>query len=279
MLAFRPQGIPQPPRERLGDKASGERSAAPQRTSSSMATAPTQTMSVAENHSLRSAPSINGQSISGQTINAQSLHDAHSNGETQFVKKPEAVAAAPAAGTPRLQSVMSVERVKVDVAATTIHSAPKPLLSVVPSAQLITPSVPSAAELALNDFDNALWTARFAEFGIGGVVGTIASHCCLVERNGEQLHFMLDEKHASFFDPAHTQRITDQLCRVFNSVVRVNIAVGTPQLETPAVCRERLRAERLAHARQLIENDPNVCLLQQEFGAILDANSIQPRDD
>jgi len=155
------------------------------------------------------------------------------------------------------------------------------MLSVVPNvkpaAQPVAEVVAEAISLAI--FDNALWTSRFSEFGIGGVVGTIASHCCLVERKGEQLHFVLDEKHASFFDSAHTQRITDQLCRVFNTTVRLQIVVGVPEFETPAACRERLRLQRLAHARQLIENDPNVRLLQDSFGASLNVESIKPSDN
>ncbi len=231
MLAFKPQGVPQPPgeklapREHLDGRGSGERSA------------------------------------------AQPIH------EVLSAKKSEAIVATQATVVPRLQSVESVAIEAAPAAAI------KPVLSVVPSVKSVAQPATVAAEIALNNFDNALWIARFAEFGIGGVVGTIASHCCLVERSDDRLHFVLDEKHASFFDPAHTQRITDQLSRVLNTLVRVQIAVGAPPLETPAAQRERLRAERLALARQLIESDPNVRMLQQEFGAALDENSIQPRDD
>lgn len=296
MLAFKPQGVPQPPRERLGGDANGERSATSPRapsgaassanttasanipTSASTTTASATTMSAANNYSARSTHSINPVQSENP---ASSPHDIHTKGEASSAKKPEAVAAAPAATSPRLQSVAPVEHAVAEVA--TPSAVSKPVLSVVPSAKAVAQSapvaVPSPAEqVTLANFDNALWTARFPDFGIGGVVGTIASHCCLVELNGEQLHFVLDEKHASFFDSAHTQRITDQLSRVFNTAVRVNIVVGTPDLETPATYRERLRGERLVHARQLIENDPNVNLLREAFGATLDENSIQPRD-
>jgi DNA polymerase III subunit gamma/tau len=289
MLAFKPQGVPQPPgeklapRERLGGSGAGERNAAPQRASSNVNTTSASIMSAAkpivpasENYSARPA---------------QSMSEPQSLNEIPSVKKPEAAAAASAASSSRLQSVAQVGHVTAELTAPVSHAVPKPVLSVVssslPTAQPLSTATPIIAahvapvadELVLANFDNALWVTRFVGFGIGGVVGTIASHCCLVERDGEQLHFVLDDKHASFFDPAHTQRITDQLSRVFDIAVRVKITVGASQLETPAIYRERLRAERFAHARELIETDPNVRMLREVFGAVLDENSIQPRDD
>ena len=264
MLAFKPQGVPQPPGEKLAprDRVGGSvaRDSTPQRASTnSPASAPA--MKAAENYSMRS-----GQSV-------------HAVDEAAHAKKPDAGAASVAANVTamsRLQSIAPVEHPAVESQPAAIS---KPVLSVVSNAQPQSQPVPVVAELTLANFDNAVWSARFGEFGIGGVVGTIASHCCLVERNGEQLHFVLDEKHASFFDSAHTQRITDQLSRVFNMPVRLHIIVGVPPLETPAACRERLRLERLAHARQLIENDTNVRLLQEAFGAVLDTDSIKPLDN
>ncbi len=256
MLAFKPQGVPQPPHEPLRGGDNGARSAAAMRAPAASANAPASaTNSAGESYSVRAA----------------------STGETANVKKSEAgavsAAAATAATSPRLQAIIN-EAPASEVAPA---AAVKPQLSVVSNAKPSAAAAP-AAELALASFDNSTWAARFAEFGIGGVVGTIASHCCLLERSGEQLRFVLDEKHSSFFDAAHTQRITDQLSRVFGTPVRVQIELGAPQLETPAAYRERLRLERLAQAKQLIENDPNVRLLQEAFGAVLDENSIKPLD-
>jgi DNA polymerase-3 subunit gamma/tau len=238
MLAFKPQGVPQPPREKLGTRSGGgndERAASQRASANTSAPAPT----------MNAAPSVSAAPVN----------------ETVSVKKPEAVAASVTANvntaSPRLQSIAPVERPALETAPSATVSA-KPILSVVPSAKPNTPQAPAAAAITLANFDNALWSTRFTEFGIGGVVGTIASHCCLAECSGDQLRFVLDEKHSSFFDAAHTQRITDQLNRVFDTTLRVQITIGLPQLE--------------------IEADPNVQLLQAEFGALLDINSIKPLD-
>jgi DNA polymerase-3 subunit gamma/tau len=236
MLAFKPQGVPQPSRTTLNNSAS----AAP-----------------AEN-----APA----------------------------KKPEAPTAAPVAEVPPMAPAARAAALAV---APAVVAAPKPVLHAVPTrveTPLPTPvpvvesapqpaPKPTAAAIALEAFDNAMWTTRFAEFGVGGVVGTIAAHCGFVQRDGVTLRFILDKQHASFFDPTHTQRLTDQLSRVFAAELRVDISVGDPAVETPAAYRERIRLERLAQARQLIADDANIKLLQDAFGAELDENSIEPVDD
>jgi DNA polymerase-3 subunit gamma/tau len=141
--------------------------------------------------------------------------------------------------------------------------------------------------LLLATFDNAVWTARFAEFGIGGVIGTIAAHCCLLppadsdgrSADNRSLRFVLDRGHASFFDGAHTQRIVELLGRAFGEPVQAVIEIGEPPLETPAAYRERQRQLRLAAARQSLVDDPNIRLLQDTFGAVLDDGSIEPLDE
>jgi DNA polymerase-3 subunit gamma/tau len=142
-----------------------------------------------------------------------------------------------------------------------------------------TKPVAIAAPLVLEQLDNAMWIERFADFGIGGVLGNIAANCCLDARSDTHLLFTLDRQHASFFDTAHTQRLTEQFSRVFAQSIRIEITVGDPQIETPAAYRERLRQQRLAHARQLIHDDPNVQMLQETFGATIDENSIEPLED
>jgi DNA polymerase-3 subunit gamma/tau len=140
-------------------------------------------------------------------------------------------------------------------------------------------AVATQPALALAQLDNPTWTARFAEFGIGGVLGTIATHCWLQEVQGEQLRFVLDQRHASFFDPSHCQRMQEQLSKVLGVAVAVQIAVGEPGGDTPAVLRDRNRQQRLAEARRAIADDPNVRLLQDSFGALLDEASIEPLDE
>ena len=92
-----------------------------------------------------------------------------------------------------------------------------------------------------SDLDNTLCRVRYRRRGRHYRRALLPGRA-----RGCNLSFVSNQQHASFFDPSYTQRITDQLSRVFATTVRINIAVGEPRSETPAAYRERLRLERLA---------------------------------
>jgi DNA polymerase-3 subunit gamma/tau len=239
MLAFKPQGVPQPPRGALPGAAETE--SAPAKKPEAPRAAPIVAPAVAPAATMAVAPAV-----------------------------PEP--AAPAAVQPIDEPAPPAPRPIAEPAAAPRESAPPPAAAA------------ALAPLQLKTFDNAVWTTRFAEFGIGGVIGTIAAHCCLMSPadgatgNGA-LHFILDRGHASFFDGAHTQRIVELLGRAFGEPVQAVIEVGEPPLETPAAYRERQRLLRLTAARQALVDDPNVRLLQDTFGAVLEDGSIEPLDE
>jgi DNA polymerase-3 subunit gamma/tau len=268
MLAFKPQGVPQPPRAVLPGATE------------------TEPVSVKKSEAPRAAPIV-----------APAVAPAATIPVAPAVPEPAAPVAAqsaavPAAVPPIDEPAPPAPRPIAEPVAAPRESAPAPVpapaIAALPAAVPAAPP-PAAAvalePLQLRTFDNAVWTARFAEFGIGGVIGTIAAHCCLMPPadgatgNGGVLQFILDRGHASFFDGAHTQRIVELLGRAFGEPVQAVIEVGEPSLETPAAYRERQRLLRLAAARQALVEDPNVRLLQDTFGAVLEDGSIEPLDE
>ena len=262
MLAFKPQGIPQPPRDALGTAPRAENIPAKKPEAPAAASfVETRTSAVETNASAPAAPAA---ALSSAPVAAAMPAPVIPKPVLHAVPAPRAETPAPAQPTIQRQTL------------TEAVAKPAPVQSLE-----LAPAQPAAQQqaIALDQFDNLVWTTRFAEFGIGGVVGTIAANCCLLERADATLYFVLNQQHASFFDPTYTQRITDQLSRVFATAVRVDISVGEPAAETPAAYRERIRLERLAQARQLITEDANVRLLQESFGAELDEGSIEPVDD
>ncbi|HSB97877.1 MAG TPA: DNA polymerase III subunit gamma/tau, partial [Spongiibacteraceae bacterium] len=273
MLAFKPQGVPQPPRESLQNTVDSRESALAKKSEAPLeAPLAKPTAALVSNPASTASPAAPTFAAAPSPALTQ---------PTRVVESPSSQSATPSSqsATPLAQSAtiaapMATAAAKTAAAAavsTTANSA-------------ATPSVPVAAKssavpLAVQSFDNEVWITRFAEFGIGGVIGTIAAHCCLQQADNSQLYFVLDQRHASFFDQAHVSRITEQLSRVFGAPVQAIIETGTPQLETPAAYRERQRQLRLATARQTITDDPNVRLLQEVFGAVLEENSIEPLDN
>ncbi len=250
MLAFKPQGVPQPPRESLQNTSNDAERALAKKPEAPIA-APISALNATRTALIAVEPIAQPQ---------------------QSVTRQPVLRAVPAART----AAMREQQPASAVAAAILESAP----SVINAPIVAVPiAVTQRAPLILASFDNAVWIERFAEFGIGGVIGTIASHCCLSAIDNQRLQFVLDQHHASFFDQTHVARITEQFSRVFAASLQIAIEIGAPTLETPAAYRERQRQLRLDNARNSIFDDPNVRLLQEVFGAALEENSIEPLDE
>jgi len=281
MLAFRPQGVPQPPVEPLarprtgaapvpasaGGVAAGENAA-------KKPEAPAAAPAVAAVDSRPAAAVAAGPDREAFAVAEPRAHYAASNPPT--AAQPTALAAVARAVEPPAAPIEPAVIAAPESPAPPVVVAVEP---VVAEPVPVSPEPAPRAPLTLAAFDNEVWVSRFAEFGIGGVLGTIAAHCCLAQAEAGRLQFVLDRQHASVFDQGHTRRVQDQLTQVFGEPVTVAIEVGEAAAETPAVRRERNRQRRLAQARQAIAADPNVQMLLSKFGAALDEASVEPFDE
>ena len=335
MLAFKPQGVPQPPRGALpAEDTPAKKPEAPRAAptpapapaaveavlpppapvpapvaaamtgpASSRADAAQQISAPGVLASGGTAPKSSATSIAAQPGTAQPISVPPGSAPSPAVSIPahaprepapastaaDSPALSVAAGRPPMTNTGTVE--SATGAASTAGRAASvdaPQIAEVAKAAGVAKTAHAAAlpPLQLQTFDNAVWTARFPEFGIGGVIGTIAAHCCLAtadsnagSADNRSLHFVLDRRHASFFDQTHAQRIGELLGKAFGEPVRIAIEIGDTQHETPAAYRERQRLLRLETARQALIDDPNIRLLQDTFGAVLDDGSIEPLDE
>jgi DNA polymerase-3 subunit gamma/tau len=215
--------------------------------------------------------------------------------ETPPTKKPEPARVEPASVREPVASVTPINRAAAALAAQSVEPAPavRPALQAVPARPAVVApapvvvepvvaepaTAPASGRVLLGALDTLVWAEQFHAFGFGGVLGTIASHCELRRREGTRLEFVLDSRHAAFFDDSHAQRIQEQLRTYFEQPLTAAISVGEPQAETPFARRARLRAQRLAAAKAAILADPNIRLLQDSFGAQLDESTIEPLRD
>ena len=71
-------------------------------------------------------------------------------------------------------------------------------------------------------------------------------------------------------------RLLEELRKQFSGRVSVKIEVGEPPSATPAQIRAKGESERMRKARASIEADPVVKMLQTEFDAVLEVDSIRP---
>lgn len=292
MLAFRPAGAPQPPgrmaRSEDGNVARPHETvesdpvapALPSSAPAPSAAVPAQpasrasggiaaaraALSVVDSFSPAPEPARSGQRVAA-------LHAVPTTKAP--VAEPEAPAPAPQPVEPVSESISPPAALVADASSSDASDSPAGAPAT-DAKQMTAASAPAMAPLTLAILDAVTWAERFAEFGLGGVVGTIAANCCLDRCHEHQLHFVLDARHASLFDQSYCDRLREPLSRVLDVQVSVHIQVGEPHSETPAGRRERLRLARLEAAREAIAADPNVALLTRNFGARVDPGSIEP---
>ncbi|ARS48696.1 DNA polymerase III subunit gamma/tau [Ectopseudomonas mendocina] len=124
----------------------------------------------------------------------------------------------------------------------------------------------------------AEWLTLFPQLGLGGMTGSIAANCTLIEANGDDWLLHLDPAHSALFNPTQQRRLNDALNQLQGRSIKLRIELCKPEQETPAQAAARRRAERQRSAEASIHADPLVQQMIQQFAAKVRDDSIEPID-
>lgn len=124
----------------------------------------------------------------------------------------------------------------------------------------------------------AEWLSLFPQLGLGGMTGSIAANCTLIEANGDDWLLHLDPAHSALFNPTQQRRLNDALNQQQGRAIKLRIELCKPEQETPAQAAARRRADRQRSAEASIENDPLVQQMIQQFAAKVREGSVEPID-
>lgn len=124
----------------------------------------------------------------------------------------------------------------------------------------------------------AEWLSLFPQLGLGGMTGSIAANCTLIEANGDDWLLHLDPAHSALFNPTQQRRLNDALNQLQGRSIKLRIELCKPEQETPAQAAARRRAERQRSAEASIHADPLVQQMIQQFAAKVRDDSIEPID-
>lgn len=147
----------------------------------------------------------------------------------------------------------------------------------------IAPPERGPTSLKLEQLTPDSWREQFANFGFAGLLHSICSHCVLMRLDAlagnaaPTLYFHIDSANANLLNDAHKERFEKALRAYFNVALMIDLQITTVSEETPAEYAARREQENLADLRALIQADPNVQRLVQEFEASVDEASIRPR--
>lgn len=167
------------------------------------------------------------------------------------------------------------ERVSVDEASMASESAPIVPEVLTPVKRI--PEMPPVNErVALADLNPKTWIIVFRGLPVGGVTGTLGSHCEFLGMQNDEIQLRLDRKTSTLYNDSHRQRIEKALSDYFRQPVKVLLDIAPVTSETPAVWRDRKIAERLQAAKDSIYNDAELQALIHEFSGMVLDDSIQP---
>ena len=120
------------------------------------------------------------------------------------------------------------------------------------------------------------WHEFINESRITGAPRQLAEHCAIKDSTGDGLALVLASDNAHLNTERVRKRLMKQLQERFSGRVSVKIEVGEPPSATPAQVRAKGESDRMRKARASIEADPVVKMLQTEFDAVLEVDSIRP---
>lgn len=120
------------------------------------------------------------------------------------------------------------------------------------------------------------WGELVPKLGLTAVNKQLAGNCAFLHRDGDTLFFSLDGRAESYLTRDREQKLASALSEFFGEPLKVNIAVGAVEKETPAQVEKRKEVEEIDAARAGLEADPNVKALKDMFGAELVPDSVEP---
>jgi DNA polymerase-3 subunit gamma/tau len=120
------------------------------------------------------------------------------------------------------------------------------------------------------------WEGIVAALDLQGPAGQLAAHCLLLERKPGFVRLGLDASGEVYRRPQLEQKLGDALSAHFGETVRLEIASGPEQADTPARRQSRAAEQRLEEATRAIDEDPAVRAMRDVFNATVQPGSIKP---
>ena len=106
----------------------------------------------------------------------------------------------------------------------------------------------------------------------------LAAHSVLVEKAGGRVSLQLDAEGEPYRRPGLEEKLSQALSAYFGESIKIDVALATDEVDTPARQRKAAADDKLQNARASIDNDPNVRAMRDIFGATVQPDSVRPLD-
>src|SRR5690606_2700429 len=121
------------------------------------------------------------------------------------------------------------------------------------------------------------WPTLIQAADVRGAARQLADHCELVKASERRLEVVLVPEKETLATQQVRSRLEAAISEYLGRPITLAITTGKPPRPTPAEVRLANENERMRRAREAMEQDPTVRAAQEAFGAVLEADTIQPR--
>ncbi|MDY2797167.1 DNA polymerase III subunit gamma/tau [[Pasteurella] aerogenes] len=123
------------------------------------------------------------------------------------------------------------------------------------------------------------WTNLIEKIGISGLLKEMALHSFILQQTEDTLVLGLAEKKSHLFKEKNTQQLQQIISEFYQKPLRLDIQLVSDAQEekmTPAAYRHKVYQQFYEQAKQELQIEPQILLLQREFDGALDLDSIRP---
>ena len=288
MLAFKPEGVMQPPLQPLSQSPSGpQEKQLPQDLKAAEGVA--STSSTANNELINRTPNNSGEfpAKKSEAVPAAVLGgddfacDDRAGIDTEFTEtQPLDKQQLPAQNeltSATVKCEQLSEEVITDSVLPQLSPAKQILQSIADETSVHETNAQETAEpVTLENLTPALWYQVYCGLDVKGVLKTIIANCEIQRNEGNKILLLLDQQHATLFNESHVVRLTKVLEGYFGQSLELSVQLGEVQSETPAARVIRQKQQRHTQAVENFKNNDNVQHMLDVFSAALIDETIRP---
>ncbi|MFT7403930.1 MAG: DNA polymerase-3 subunit gamma/tau [Zhongshania sp.] len=148
------------------------------------------------------------------------------------------------------------------------------------SDEVPTEAIASRPELATEKIafvklNETVWREQFDVFPLPGMLGSLAGLCQIAAISADHVSFTVNAENTAFLSDRNVERLGELLSEYFGEQLKVTVDIGDTPHETPAAYKQRCLDERLVVAKQALRSDLHVKRIIEEFDGVLDEESVR----
>jgi DNA polymerase-3 subunit gamma/tau len=120
------------------------------------------------------------------------------------------------------------------------------------------------------------WAATVETLPLTGMAKLLAEHCCVASWQAPQLHLSLTESQAPLLTDSAKERLQQALTQQLDQPVSLTITLINEAIDSPAYQARQQQQAAERQATTLIQQDPNVNAIIDQFDATIVAGSVKP---